>query len=569
MQRLQKHLRNKKDVLARREFFYFIGNKNNVLVDNRIRFYACERAIALFLRHGFPLSAAMVCGRMVNEGFVPSVSARTQMALITLAERSPDENTLLEAIAEYCRQASFDERCMRDVVHLLHESMGCSPEIIDKAINVFIRSQDLEYSLSPATVGLLVHIHGCAGSIKGAQHWLSTHRPCNPQHSGTMDVRAHPYTTLLRRLADEMSSEHDDHGVYRWVFEQMVENNIIPDVAFYNAFMNVEIKRRRYPQGFTIYRLLWHHRTGTETPDAYTYSLLFQAFRKTYESRSFRNRRTRRPDSAPTPRQLYRDMYECHCLRTQGKRSKPSAVITLDTLHNALYMFLQARDYPAAFVVLRTFRMLGLKPRLYTYQLICSLLLRRIYEELPLLSKESYPDRVWSYRFLGMASYPIGQSVPKGMPLLAAILRLGTVSRLSLSYIPVPPETMNKSGDSSGESKVELSRSSSASSLAVEDIPHPEVSASVTLGELHNMPSAELVVQTDSKTDDTKEFALAPLERVLRRAILSTRPSVAISPAKEVAVEIAEAKREMISQTFGIGMYAGGLALPAESDESY
>lgn len=502
---------------------YFQREATTALIDNPTRFLAYERSISLFLRHRYPLAAAMVFGRMTREGFIPSVSIRTQMAIIVMVERSSDEKVLREAMQGLFCQKSFDECCLRDIFHLLINCLNGSPDFIDKVADTFIATRESGFTLSEETINLLVTFHSRSGSSGTAQHWISRFTE-NASEKDKQEM-SYPYTTLLRDL---VKSAPKEYTIYQWIVENVEAAGVVPDLPFYNALIATEVAHRRYNRAFAVYGLLWEHRTPNITPDAYTYASLFRALRMIHRQRNLRTRKHPRPRDARSPRQLYHEMLDCHFMRTDFQLSKPSPVISADVLHSALRTFMLTNDFPAAFLVLRTLRGCKIVPTLQTYRLIVGSLALIVKKELPLISRAHVPEDHWSYRFLGLASYP-DQTIDVDLHLLEMILRIGTEPKLSLRYIPLPDESgrtidrQNTSGDQFGGKNV---------------------SASSAQAKKYRKPSAITLVGLEEMDPDTP-YDMTPLERILRRAVLATRRFVDYSPAREVTIKIVEAKSEM------------------------
>ena len=64
------------------------------------------------------MKAAMLYSRMTREGYIPSVSLRVQMHVVKLAELSATEDELLEIAGDACRNRTFDEAALRDLLQI-------------------------------------------------------------------------------------------------------------------------------------------------------------------------------------------------------------------------------------------------------------------------------------------------------------------------------------------------------------------------------------------------------------------------------------------------------------------
>ncbi|PCH41715.1 hypothetical protein WOLCODRAFT_143722 [Wolfiporia cocos MD-104 SS10] len=499
-------------------------------VDNPSRFQAYESAIDLFLRHGFPMGAAMLHGRMRHSGFIPSVSIRARLSLIGFLQHSPSEQEVMDVFRKFFAHEQFDEQSLQDVFNVMEGNTNSPPEFFDKVTELFIQSRGTGYRLSDATINMLVHLHIRTGSVASAQRWVTR----NWDGPSTQEPPSTPrtYTTLLREVA--ASAPADTAAVYKWIYSEMNARGIRPDLPFYNALVAAEVARKRYAQAFQIFHLLRSFRVREMTPDAYTFVSLFRALRHIDRPRSAKTRKARRPDNAPTTRVFFCEMFSCHLTYTGGQPRNKSPVFTADALHKALAVFMLQGDYCAAFIVLRILHLLELPVDHCTYRTVISALTARIGRELVYLPKSSEPHWYWSYRFLGMATYPVGKSVDVDKSLLESILRIGMEKRLSLEYIPPRHDESAQANPAHNEG---LKGSLDGSS----DVSRPAPATNE-----YTIPSMEQLVG-DEEPPPFMAFDIVPLGRILRRAILAECTRIEQSFAKEVSLEIAEAKREMLA----------------------
>ncbi|OSX60751.1 hypothetical protein POSPLADRAFT_1183281 [Postia placenta MAD-698-R-SB12] len=521
----------------------FLNNEIRRSVSNPNQFYAYESAITLFLRNGYALAASMVYRRMSTAGFLPSASIRTQLALTALAQRSPGEREILKALHEQFKQKGFDESALCDVLRLFAEGLGAEPVLVDKMVDAFLAAHGPKYVLAYQTVLDLVRIHTNARSPLTAQRWIEYHKGHTPQPPVlALASSPNPYTSILRDITGLSPA---DTSTYQWLLEQLDSNGVIPDIAFYNALIASEVARGRFPQVAAIYRLLLEHRTRTHTPDAYTFATLLRANRLGAPTRRLRLRDPdRRLTGIPSLRTLIGDMIACHSLCTGGRLSTPSPVLTPSVLAYALGTLMRTHDYAAALVLVRTMHIAALPPPLSTYRIIIAELARRVQRALPALSASDDPAAFWAYRFLGMAGYPVGQRVEVDAPLWIEILSIGTEPRLSLDYVPPPQQLSAKEAQSDSPSP---GMPAVQSGDPEQKMDLHEFQGHIRVSEQHDMPSVlQLAEVVDTPADKT--FAVTPLERILRRAILASRPTLVLAPAKEVSIEIAEAKKALLTR---------------------
>ncbi|KAH9978156.1 hypothetical protein BGW80DRAFT_797351 [Lactifluus volemus] len=122
-------------------------------------------------------------------------------------------------------------------------------------------------------------------------------------------------------------------------------------------------------------------------PGSYTFGSLFNALLRLATLRNSADRPPRQPPNAPSPRQLFREMLECHVLVPKSN-SAQHPVVAVSTLNVALRLFMQTMDYPGAFITLQTFRTLDLKPDIRSYRAVLNNLLARF--RLALLAERSW-----------------------------------------------------------------------------------------------------------------------------------------------------------------------------------
>ncbi|KAL6304114.1 hypothetical protein BKA93DRAFT_916343 [Sparassis latifolia] len=525
--------------------------------DNPSRFLAYEGAVSLFLRHGHVIPAAMMYSRMITDGFIPSVSLRTQMFIIAAAQESPSEDELLDALGKLFSHKSFNERTLRHVLHLLVGTMNCTPEFIDSVVATFVRTRtDLGYILAKETRSFLVHIHARAGSAASARRWASGDFVGQPEKvADSLQAESDigrpkkdspaPYTSLIRHLAPAEVTG----ATSKWTVAHMADDAVEPDLAFCNAIIATEVSQHYVDQAFQIYQVLLDDDTGEFLPDAYTFSSLFRAMCIKKQRRSVRTRRSPPSVAVRTPRALYREMLQCHARQAQSVVPRRSPVITSDVLHRALRTFLLAQDYAAVFVVLRTFRMCKLLPTLRTFRIVLAHLVHRVRSELPAAARMEYPEELWAFRFLGYP--PVG--VIQGLPVTETVLQVGAVPRLSLKFIPPASEDSTQAREEklirsispSSQDSTQAADRKLTSSSALPARPQSITSSSGTPDQQHVVPSVLDIVGETAPPQAI--WDATPLERILRRAILAqTRYTMTTTPARIVSGAIADAKAAML-----------------------
>ncbi|KZT67026.1 hypothetical protein DAEQUDRAFT_427838 [Daedalea quercina L-15889] len=527
-------LRKRGEATAMKRFHSFLDR----MEDSPARFQSFEAAIRMFLREGCPMAAVTCYTRMTAEGFICPISLQAQMTVISLANRSPSPEEFFALLETWFQNNRYNERALQDMLFLIDDAISKDPAFIDSVAKLYLRCKRPGYSFTRETISWLVYVHARAGSKSSAIEWLDSSRHAAASSPG-------PYTSLLRFMGDSPVDEE----LYRWIVARMQELAIEPDLPFYNAVMSTEFAMKKYDNAFEVYALLRGSAEPMTTPDARTFAMLFRALRDMSQPRSFLTRAIERPRRAPSPRQLYQDMLRCHLKRTKNKFE---GVLSATSLIPAIRVFLERRDYAAAFVVLKTMLQCDVPIDLVMYQRVLSPLMKRLKHELPLLAVESNPRSFWSYRFLGLASAPTRQPPTYNMPILDMILRIGMVSRLSLAYVAPrlnlaanPPLEETRSGFEApaGSSRM---YDEFPSARPTKDGSAPiDYEASVKDFRAHEMPST-LEVADVVDSDLYKAYSAVPVERILRRAILADRPASILAAMKEVNGELATAKEQMV-----------------------
>ncbi|KAI0640537.1 hypothetical protein C8Q79DRAFT_1004184 [Trametes meyenii] len=516
-------------------------------LDNPSRFRLYERSVSSFLRHGDVMKAAMLYSRMTREGYIPSIPLRVQMHIVKLAELSVPEDTLLNVMREGFAQQTFDEVALRDLLRILVEQVEASPTFLRQVVENFLRTREAGYTLSNDTTTYLMGTapKGDEESVKYWSAYPSAPLPPDPEQPSYKPT-ASAYTSLLRNLA----ATKPTLSLYKWTIERMQAENITPDLPFFNALIAYEVGRYNFEVAFSIYRLLMEMRTSTDKPQAHTFSTIFRAIHRLSCSHRYRRlHRVRIPENMPSPRAVFRDMLTCHLEHTHHRPDKPSPSVDRICTHKALRTFMARRDYAAAYTVVRTFRLFptAFGPAgLPTYRIVLGGLLGRMETEYPLLTARLTtslePDSIWTYRFLGMAQLPLVQrsAVALDLGMVYRLLQAGTDPRLSLDFVPAPDYA--RAPPAPEEELV----GQLDDIVAREGERLDQFAGAARFREL-GMPTPAEFMRMRPVPEGTS-YEVAPLERILRRAIAASLPRTGEPLEEQVSKEIVEAKEEMAFQ---------------------
>ncbi|TFK80730.1 hypothetical protein K466DRAFT_605089 [Polyporus arcularius HHB13444] len=493
-------------------------------LDNKARFRLYEHSIGFFLRHGEVMKASILYARMTREGFIPTVSLRAQMRIITVAEQAAPDEVVLDAIRQAIANNSFNEGTLLALLRILGDGMRASPDFLENIVHEFLKIQPHDYEIYPRTRKYIVKAYLRVGDREGASRWSSGRFvPPPPSRS---DLPS-PYITLLQDLA---ASDPQFAGYETALVGMQAEMpSLIPNLPFFNALLSHEVHRRNFSAVFAIYQRMMALRSSTVMPDGGTFSAVFRAIaRLSALSRKRRRlRELRPPDSMPHPRAVYQDMLTCHAEQQTAPDPLVSPALTLPAIHTALNAFMGGHDYPAAFNAIRAFRTYSShigEPVRITYHVVVSGILERIKAELPQVPLEADQRRLWTFRFLGLDTLPRHRraSIPFNLEMLQRVLLMGTEPRLSLEFVDVPE---SDSHDEQADPRAAQAQDDYAK---------------------HGIPTPLEFVGAEP-VPEAKAFAIAPLERILRRAILASIEDEVDPPyVRPVSAAIADAKAEMV-----------------------
>ncbi|TBU29123.1 hypothetical protein BD311DRAFT_864912 [Dichomitus squalens] len=482
-------------------------------LDSTDRFQLYQYTVSFFLRHDEVARATLLYARMVRDGYLPSVSLRTQMRVIREAESlTPDEHeqVLLPIIGHAFDNKSYDDDALADLLQLLAEGVRVPPSFIDRVVHLFLSKRDPGFQLSAHTLSCIVRLHARAGDKEGAARWSSERLPPLPQSSSPRGfINPAPYTTLLRDLAHA----NPDDDLYNWALSEIESPNpsIRVDLPFLNAVLAHAFGQRHFDALFSLYAHMVEQRTPALTPDGHTFSTIFRAVHQTtckFSRRSKRTRGMKPPENVPAPRAVFRDMLTCLAARTAPA---PTPVLDALALRKALRAFMGQYDYPAALVavrLLRTHAALVGPPTLPLYRVVVNALLGRVKVHLPRIALRPDPQRVWTYRFLGLGDLPphLRTRPQFDMAMVHRVLLAGVRSPAGLGWIPAP--------DYAARREIPLE---GLGGRAQRELQVPDQG----VFEANGMPTALQLVGLEYVEED-RPFAVAPLERLLTRAMLAS-----------------------------------------------
>ncbi|KAG1766778.1 hypothetical protein EDD22DRAFT_877249 [Suillus occidentalis] len=247
-------------------------------------------------------------------------------------------------------------------------------EVVDDMANAFDTIRNADLSASGNTVSVMVTAYLRSGEMNTAESWLKKYESDCMEQGVAPD--AAPYAGILETL-QEIQPENSD-AVHATLY-RMRSEGVTPDIAVFNALIRSSLARREYTEAFGLYHAIMTNRSESLLPSDLTFKKLFHASKFLGHKHS---RKYKRPNNAVSPRQLFRDMVQCHLLRTGNVPLAHSNIVSVSCIHLALRTFMALNDYPAVLMTLRAFRQFGFQPNLQTYLIVITSLILRIKQDL-------------------------------------------------------------------------------------------------------------------------------------------------------------------------------------------
>ena len=322
-------------------------------------------SIILFLIQNRRFGAACrIYDAMCAEGILPSPKVRVKLLGISAVSSADNDDDLLRSLKPVFSHEAYDEYSFRELLDLL--SFHVSPDLIDRVFNFYIESRGDGYTPSSKLTSAMVDIQIRGGLVSSAKALLDSradNRDKERDHQHDPDA-PYPYIAMLKALR---SFQDPDPEAIQNILLRMQQDTVVPDAGLLNALITTEVWMTNYHKAFNLYHVF---KTSPEelniSPDASTFATLFKAFERV----DTRSRKWRRLAHRMTPRQLYREMLTYHLIETRGKPGLRSSVVTPSVLAVALRTFMVRRDYPAAFLVLRSHVTHRQQPTLNTYHAV-------------------------------------------------------------------------------------------------------------------------------------------------------------------------------------------------------
>ena len=356
------------------------------MADSKTRFDAYEHAITLFSSYERFGEAREIQQSMMDEGFIPSLSLRARMASVAVLTKGAQEEDLLKLLQGPLSDPNFTELALYQLIRFLGGIMRFSPTNLDLIVQSWTKFHG---QISQRNIlSYLIQIHVKRGRIDDAKGWLQR----SIDQRTTVD--AGPFTDLITGF---LRREHTDELTA--TIKKMQEAGVAPDLVLFNTIIFGHIRRLHFKDALATYNLLFSSRGNTLTPDKYTFTNMFTMYLKSLKP-EFQVYSVKKAQ-LPPPRELYNNLIECHLIQTGGRPVHQSNTLTVDVLNLALKLFLQIKDYEAAYIVFQTFRLCQVPANAATVRIVLRPLLAKIQVE---RQKTAIKD-TWVRTILGSGWY--------------------------------------------------------------------------------------------------------------------------------------------------------------------
>ena len=371
--------------------------------DRTSRSSAYERGITTFLNHGLYKNAVELHQQMSAEGMFSSSGLRARMLVCSNIVTAQHElEPLYEKLSHVVSLSSYSEHSLRGLLDVMRGHPLIDLQFVRKLVDAYVESKGSEYALESSTINKLIPFYTHTGSMDAAESLVLPNR--EPADNHPRHTNAAPYTTLISELTKKGAMSSTRLGR---LLDGMTQSHTPVDLPLMNALVQSAVRRGNFHQAFSLYETILNDPASHMIPDSFTFGSLFNALQRLWAPRSPSLRRARQPPNARTPRQLFRQMLECHVLAVQAtaESSQPVDVVRVSTLNVALRLFMLSMDYPGAFVTLQTFRALDLRPDTRSYRFVLTILLAHVktglQQQLP--GQSSGRHGGWAANFLGAA----------------------------------------------------------------------------------------------------------------------------------------------------------------------
>jgi len=354
--------------------FFKLSMSRIPLDDRSSRLGVYERGISAFLDHKRFKDALVLHQKMHVKGMFASSGLRAKMLVCSSIVKAPQEQreelpSLFDELSHVVSLRSYSERRLCQLLDVMKNHPLLDSQFVSNLVDRYIDSRGSEYDMKPNTINKLIRFYAHVGCMDTAEDLVVSHQDA---HNRPRPANAGPYTTLISELSNKgsLSSRRLES-----LLDKMNQSQIKVDLPLLNVLVQAAVRKENLHQAFNIYETILRDASAHMIPDSFVFGSLFNALQRIWTSRSPSLRSARQPPNAPTPRQLFRQMLECHVLAIQAAdpRAHP-VVVRVSTLNVALRLFMLSTDYAGTFVTLQTFRALDLKPDVRSYRFVLTIL---------------------------------------------------------------------------------------------------------------------------------------------------------------------------------------------------
>ena len=337
---------------------------------NSYRWVAFVRLIRFALSRQLFSVAIALYDRLLNEGFAPLSSIRARMTALKLVDSSKNIRDALDPLKQQFADDAYDTQTFMQLLYFMLTVKNAPATFVEEAAQAYMTAKQIEASACPDLIGEVVSINMRAGRLGAAQRWLRAFED-SCKTVGDQLV-ATPYAEMIDAL---MRVDPRNTPALRSVLEDMRAAGVSPNASIFNTLMRVNAKQQRYQEAFELYRVLMQRRCEHLMPNDVTFKIVLCAVRVMDQKR-----RAKRP-YVVDPRQIFRDMLECHLQQTEGQPKGRSTSLSASAFQSALRTFIARGDYLGAFIVVRLLDTFGFSADLESYRIVLTHLFLRIRRE--------------------------------------------------------------------------------------------------------------------------------------------------------------------------------------------
>ena len=398
---LLKQEKNKEAIL-----FFKSSISQTPFKDRTARVALFELSITAFIDYKCFKDALKIHRKMYAKGMYASSGLSAKILVCSSIVKAPHEQqgeleSLFDELSRLLSLPSYSERSLCQLLDVMKNHPLIDAQFVSKLVDEYVDSRGSGYVLKLDTINRLVLFYAHVGSVDAAENLVVSHQDT---HSGPRHANAAPYTTLISELTNKACLTSSR---LNFLIDKMQQSQIKADLPFLNVLVQVAVRNGNVHQAFSLYETILKHAAPYMIPDSFAFGSLFNALQRIWTTRSPSLLCARLPPNAPTPRQLFRQMLECHVLAIQVADPRTHPVVRISTLNVALRMFMLSMDYPSAFVALQALRALHLNPDVRSYRFVLTVLLAHLKLGLQAAADEQpspSPFAPWAVNFLGGAA---------------------------------------------------------------------------------------------------------------------------------------------------------------------